>query len=250
MADNLINREKQLHAKTADLPAGAAPPTGEISVGRGASAGLKAVFAQIRWYDYLLILPLVLFCFLFFHPEADILVTGNSSLTYLKGHILDFYDYNKANLAGDDYYPLMYVFFAVWNIPLKLLGVAGFSYENHKAMMYEKALPVLMMALSSIPVGLIIRRCGRSIRTAVYGVLLFLTSSVVFTATVCWGMYETTYLFFILFGLYFMIRDEKRYDLALAMLFFGVSFAMKLVGAFLILPIDLKTCPVSQATGC
>jgi hypothetical protein len=41
----------------------------------------------------------------------------------LNGHITDFYDYNKPLVDGNDYLPLMYIIFAIWNLPLKILGL-------------------------------------------------------------------------------------------------------------------------------
>lgn len=65
---------------------------------------------------------LLLFCFLF-SQQVDLFHTSSSSYAYLNGHITDFYDYNKPLVDGNDYLPIIYAIFAIWNLPLKLFGL-------------------------------------------------------------------------------------------------------------------------------
>src|SRR5476651_2579914 len=62
------------------------------------------------------------FCFLIFQ-QGDLFHTSTSSYAYLEGHFIDFYDYNKKVVGGNDYYALIYIIFAIWNIPLKIFGL-------------------------------------------------------------------------------------------------------------------------------
>ncbi len=77
---------------------------------------------SIDLFDWCLWGILVFFCFISYQ-YADILHTGGSSIAYLNGHILDFYDYNQAKMDVNNYMPTTYIFFAIWNIPIRLLGL-------------------------------------------------------------------------------------------------------------------------------
>lgn len=61
-------------------------------------------------------------CFLLF-KQSDLTHTNSSSFAYLYGHFWDFYDYNKTRMGDNNYLPIFYWFFAIWNIPIMLLGL-------------------------------------------------------------------------------------------------------------------------------
>lgn len=86
--------------------------------------GLVTLFGGLkswRFYAYLVVLAL---CFLLFQ-QGDLSHTTASSYAYLNGHFADFYDYNKKHMGGNDYLPLIYLIFAIWNIPLHLFGLTS-----------------------------------------------------------------------------------------------------------------------------
>ena len=86
------------------------------------NVGLITLFGGLkswRFYAYLFVLAL---SFLLFQ-QGDLSHTAASSYAYLNGHFADFYDYNKKYMGGNDYLPLIYVIFAIWNIPLHLFGL-------------------------------------------------------------------------------------------------------------------------------
>ena len=85
------------------------------------SAASKLFKAPPARPDWLIFGVAALVCFLVFE-HTDILSTGAASLAYLEGHVLDFPDYVAAVLAPIGYLPSTYVVFALWNIPLRLLG--------------------------------------------------------------------------------------------------------------------------------
>jgi len=53
--------------------------------------------------------------------HGDLIWTVVNSYAYLDGHILDFYGYNASRGVIAAYLPLLYVIFAVWMAPVKLL---------------------------------------------------------------------------------------------------------------------------------
>ncbi len=64
---------------------------------------------------------ILLFLFLSFN-HADIQFTIGCSSSYLFGHILDFYDFNKSAYGTVPYLPSTYALFALWGLPLRLFG--------------------------------------------------------------------------------------------------------------------------------
>ena len=72
---------------------------------------------------YVIVLAL---CFMFFQHN-DLYHTVASAEGYLNGHFLDFYNYNKKMVSGNDYFPVLYVIFAIWLLPLKIMGLLGHS---------------------------------------------------------------------------------------------------------------------------
>lgn len=203
-----------------------------------------------HWYDYLALAVSFVFLLIFFSHGGDIYHTAESSMAYLRGHILDFYDYNKVKMDGDDYYPFLYLIFALWNVPMKLSGIQHLLLDSHPEIIYEKLLPTLFYILTSVPVYLIIRKIGKSAKTAMFGVFLLLTTGCATIPIICWGMYDIILTFFILFGIYFMIRDVSRWDMWIAMLLCGLGFATKPYGIIVFLPILAYRCKkLYQAVG-
>ena len=88
-----------------------------------------------RFYVYVFVLTL---CFLLFQ-QGDLRHTIFSSFAYLNGHFVDFYEYNRKYLGRNDYLPLTYIIFAIWNIPLYLLGLV-----TSPELQQEAWLPVLI----------------------------------------------------------------------------------------------------------
>ena len=197
----------------------------------------KEILSHLKWYDYTILgILIALFWFLFLFP-ADLWHTTNCSLAYVNGHFSDFYQYNAQAYTRLDYYPLIYVIYAIWNIPLGLMGIGAFAADNTAILLYEKVLGCLFMISATIPFYLISRKIGLNAKAAVYTTFLFLTTPYIFLSTFAWGMYDSINVFFLLFGLYFFFREKKKSDILFAMLFFGLSFSIKLIPAFIIIPL-------------
>lgn len=80
---------------------------------------IREVTKDFSVIDWVILGLLVSVCFVCYqHP--DIWHTGGSSIAYLNGHILDFYDYNLQKVGGNAYLPTTYLIFAIWNIPVRL----------------------------------------------------------------------------------------------------------------------------------
>ena len=81
-------------------------------------------------------------------------------LLIFRGHILDFYEWNveKADMYAS-YMPSTYILFAIWNIPVKLLGILNEPKleVSYWLMMYYKLLPTLFYLGSSVLIYKIIK---------------------------------------------------------------------------------------------
>ena len=83
---------------------------------------MKSPF-RISKLDYLAYAISLVLCFFLF-KQSDLTLTNNASFAYLYGYFWDFYDYNRPIFTGNNYLPALYWMFAIWNAPLKLLGLA------------------------------------------------------------------------------------------------------------------------------
>ena len=86
--------------------------------------GLPAFSLQeISKVDWFVMLAAMAFLFVAF-VEGDIIVTGNRSFLYYKGFLDDFYkaSYEQSQGFYANYLPSTFLAFAIWNLPLYLLG--------------------------------------------------------------------------------------------------------------------------------
>ena len=67
------------------------------------------------------------FCFVSFN-QRDLSFTAAQSFAFLDGHVLDFYDFNHQT-GPVAYHPATYIVFALWAIPLKVLGFVPTGHE-------------------------------------------------------------------------------------------------------------------------
>ena len=82
----------------------------------------KDAQGRINKLDWCIFVLLASVCF-FTMQQGDILHTGGSSFSLLKGHVLDFYEYTAQYLGGNAYMITSYILFAIWNIPIAFLGL-------------------------------------------------------------------------------------------------------------------------------
>ena len=196
----------------------------------------RNIFSNFRWYDYAIIGFLILLLWFLFLFDGDLWHTSNCSLAYLNGHFADFYEYNTELYLGLDYYPLIYVIFAIFNIPLKILGIVAFAPTNTILMLYEKVLCGLFLLGTTVPFYLLCKNLGMKIKNAWYSTLIFLTTPFIFVSTFGWGMYDSLSTFFLVLGLYLFLREKKKSDVLVAMLIFGLACSIKMMGLFIVIP--------------
>ena len=191
----------------------------------------------VKKRDYILFSICAVICYLVFQ-QGDISHTGGCSFSYLQGHILDFYEWTASE--GEmyaSYMPSTYILFAIWNIPLKLLGIVdGPQLEVHcGVLMYYKLLPTLFYLGSAILMYKIAREIGMEQGKAKLCMYAFLTAPIGFYSQFLFGQYDSFTVFFVLLGIYNYLKDNRT----LFVLFFALSLPLKYFSLLVFVPMLL-----------
>ncbi|MCC8065532.1 MAG: hypothetical protein LIO94_00280 [Clostridiales bacterium] len=193
---------------------------------------LKALYARSDCFsniDWVLFLILAGFCFVsYVHP--DLLVTGNRSWLMYDG-ILNFYD-NAVEWTGGygaNYMPSTFLLFAVWILPLKLLGVAAPSDVNDFRLLFTvwyKLLPLLFYIGSCRLFYLLGKEIGLGERKAKIAMYAFMTMPACFYSQFIFAQCDIFTVFFMLWGMYYYYRNQKQ-DMWRFAVLFGISMSFK-----------------------
>jgi len=190
------------------------------------------------WAMYVLILSASFLCF----QHTDLIHTFSSSYAYLNGHYLDFYDYNKHHIGGNDYLPLIYGIFAIWNLPLNLLGLlpspefigpARFSLE----IFWSKLLLVCFFFSCVQLLSLITKELSADsplIKNRPVAIL-FASSPIAVLIVFAFGQYDVIGLFFVLAAYVFYLK-KKMWPFALL---FSVAISFKYFALVIYIPLLL-----------
>lgn len=202
---------------------------------------------KLTSYQLYFFLAILTFCFLFFQ-QADLFHTAISSYAYLSGHILDFYDFNKLFLEYNHYLPIIYAIFAIWNIPLSILGLtspangSNFAFEllifpsSAIEIIWWKLLLVLFFVGSVYLVAAISKKINHSlINKNLSASTLFATSPFVVFSVFLLGGYDIISVFFTLLGILFYFKQDKlKFSI-----FFSIAISLKFFAAVIFLPLLL-----------
>ena len=182
-------------------------------------------------------------CFLAF-AQSDLTHTYTSSYAYLHGHFYDFYDYNKQYIGGNDYLPGTYLIFALWGLPLKLLGLMtspelGFSVWQTSTIVeifWYKLLLTTFFFLCALLIHKIVtllepNRLNNSSSPSI----VFLSSPIAIFAVFIFSQYDVIGTFFTLLGLYSYFQ-KRFWRFAI---FFSIAISFKYFAAVIYLPLVL-----------
>lgn len=201
MKHNIINRLKEQYKKTDTL-------------------------SKMDWFFFGF---MALFCFVSFCHD-DIMNTGNRAWIYYDG-LLDFYD-NAAAWTRDNganYMPSTFLLFAIWNLPLKLLGVEApinkFDFRTGLCVWY-KLLPLLFFFGSLYFIYQVAQKMGVGAHKAKLAMYIFATMPICFYSQFIFSQYDIFTVFFMLWGMYYYYRDDKH-DMFRFSLLFGVAITFK-----------------------
>ena len=196
--------------------------------------------------DWILFGILSVFCYVSF-VQGDIFITGNRSWWLWDGPFTDFYErsYEITQGYGANYLPSTFILFAVWILPLKLLGFPVPQSVGESRILYNmwyKLLPVLFYLACAYLIYLVAKEIGMGARKAKICMFAFLTLPVAFYSQFIFSQYDSFTVFFVLLGLYYYFRnapgDRWRFCLC-----FGVATTFKYFSAlifFALLLLDEK----------
>lgn len=197
-----------------------------------------SILGHTKGFIYLFTL---LGCFLVFR-QSDLTHTYTSSYAYLNGHFADFYDYNQIYMGRNDYLPSLYVIFAIWNIPLKLLGflpIAGeqsWMITSAIEVAWSKLLLTLFFAACVVvldKISVIISK-ENIFRGGNAGVLFATSPFVIFTVFI-FSQYDIIGVFFTLLGYYFYLNKRFLYF----SLLFSIAISFKYFAFIIYVPLIL-----------
>ena len=183
---------------------------------------------------------IAILCFTCFY-HSDILNTAGSSFTFLKGHILDFYTVNADLGYYDIYMPGVYIIFAIWNIPLYILGYGRTLVPFHEmaypypVYLWFKLLPALCYFLTSYLIKEIMMEVGFSERKARIAQIVWIACPLGFLSQFTHGQYDIFALCISLLGfLSYLRHHDKRF-----MLFFIIAVTFKYFALLYFMPMLL-----------
>ncbi|MFA6029221.1 MAG: hypothetical protein WC969_05145 [Elusimicrobiota bacterium] len=201
----------------------------------GLSRASAFPLAPLTHLDIVLYSLLILLCAVSFQ-QKDLLDTCRASLAYLSGHVFDFYDFNASYPPACMYLPSTYVLFALWGIPLKLMGLLPAApAEVGTFFLWFKLLTTIFVAGSAYLIHRIGRVLGLSPRSAMLMAAFWLASPIMLYSQFMLGQYDVFTTFFMLAGLCFLLEERME----LFALSFGAALTFKYFSAFIFLPLLL-----------
>ena len=164
---------------------------------------------RLDWIISLLILAFLFVTFI----SGDIVLTGNRSFLYLQG-ATDFYkaSYEQSQGFYANYLPSTFVAFAIWNLPLYLVGrvpaaILEFPFLN---LMWYKLLPVILYFVTAhfiYKIGCLLNFGEEKARICK---MAFLLSPIAVYSQFIFSQYDIFTVFFMVAGLYFYFRNHKN----------------------------------------
>jgi hypothetical protein len=189
---------------------------------------------------------MVLTALAFFSQLFDIRHTVVSSFAYIDGRFLDFYEFNKLRVGGNDYLPPIYVFFAIWMLPLSFFGLfdSGPNPEDYTftpiVLLWAKAALFLVFALCVVVFHRLAKIFFEGQKEKVdLTSLAFATSPLAFFAVGIFNQYDVFGVLFTLLGL--VALTQKRW--VRFSFFLGVAISFKFFAALVALPLVLYFIP-------
>lgn len=201
-------------------------------------------FRGVKFLLYWIIL--VLSFVLFQHP--DLYHTATSSYAYLEGHFIDFYDHNKSVMEFTHYLPIIYFLYAIWNLPIYLLGYTTSPEKTHFSwvplnlpsvpieIIWWKILLIILFFASVHILGKISEFLDLDKNNSKFlARSLFATSPIAIFSIFIFGGYDIFSVFFTLIGFYFYLKR----NIHLFVLFFSIAISFKFFAAIIFLPLLL-----------
>jgi hypothetical protein len=162
-----------------------------------------------------------------------------SSYALLQGHISDFYNYNKVVVGGNNYLPIIYAIFAIWNTPIFLLGLTSDPTSGLMTLNpYEIVWAKLLLTAFFFGTVYLLYKCSILLtpneqnKSTLYP-SLFATSPIAIFAVFIFSQYDIIGTFFSVFAFYFYLKRK----LTMAALIFSLAISFKFFALVIYLPL-------------
>lgn len=189
----------------------------------------KKGVSALQWAIFILF---AVFCYIFYCHQ-DILITAGHAVEYLNGHITDFYSACKETDGeySANYLPSTFIIFAIWNIPMKLLGLAP-EYMGDWSVtlaMCNKILPTACYFISGFLLYKIAKeRLGFDKNKATLTMFIGFTTPVAFFSQFFFAQYDIFTVLFMMLGMYYYFkREPSKKDYIKFTLCFGIATTFK-----------------------
>jgi len=200
-------------------------------------AKINIVEPPLKLIDYILFILIAIVCFIIFKSDAVADVVA-ASYAYLKGHILDFYDYNAARGISDVYLPSTYIVYALWNLPLYILG-KEYNPElgeiSLRMLFWNNMLTCVVFVMCALLVYKIACEIGMGKAKSKLCAFAFLSMPIGFFTVFILGYSDVFALVFILAGVYFWLKEKYLPFI----LFFAVAITFNFFAFAIMLPLLL-----------
>jgi hypothetical protein len=167
----------------------------------------------VSLFFFLLIIVLCHFIFL----NYDIIHTIACATAIYDGHILNFYDYNLALHSYVNYMPATYILFAIWGLPLKLMGVLNTPDDAQNVWIWFKVLTLIFTVGSAtqlFKIGMLLQFTEEKSRRMT---IFWLTSPIFIYSQFIVSQYDIITIFFFLMGFrFFLLGQINRFLVAVA----------------------------------
>lgn len=190
--------------------------------------------------DYLFGGMLFLFCYFAFF-QNDIFATGWNSLNYLYGNPLDFYQ-NCKKIVGQgifdaaSYPPSIFLIFALWLYPFKLLGLINSPFYFPIYLVYWlKALTSLIYVATGFIFYHVTQIYQQNREWGIFSTWIWFTSPLAVFSQFIFSQYDIFYVFLTLFGFFIFLKKECY----LASFVFGLAITFKYFPFFVYIPLLL-----------
>ncbi len=192
--------------------------------------------AGIRWFDFVIFAVLAFLAHLVFQ-EGDIRHTSAAGYAILNGHITDLYSYTQPVIGACVYMPTTYFLFAIWNAPLRILGIQTevTTHVSFFVQFWATLLPIAAYIGCGLLLIRIMRQVGFSRKRARVAAYAFMSTPIAFYSQFIFCQYDSITLFFVLLGTYYYFKD----DMWKFSLFFGVAMTCKYLALLVYAPMLL-----------
>lgn len=194
----------------------------------------------LEWGVLLLLMLTAFVCFYY----LDITCTVDNSIlllkSILKGEFLNYYDFaigKTLTVWPPNYEILMYVIFAIWNIPLAIAKkIFDIDYlYGVPAILWTKLLLLLCVIASAVIIYKICIHIGIDRKRAKVATFLFFSSTNVLLPALMISQCDIVNLFFILMGIYMLIKNKRKWFIVC----FAIAIPLKMFALFIFVPLIL-----------